>query len=112
MGGLVRPASCRAAELTYRNRTARNATVQSGRDTRTKSVIPLQADGYNLPAVKFASAATTISTEERYRGSFGDSPRGPAAAGEDCAVLAVSATPCCQGYMGAPRMHRGSTRRN
>lgn len=66
-GGLVvlsDAASCLAGELTYRDRAARNATVRSGRDTRTKSVIPRQRDDHNLLTVGPSLAVTTFDAEK------------------------------------------------
>lgn len=63
-------ASCLPGELTYRDRAARNATVQSGRDTRAKSVIPRQRDDYNLLIVEPVSAVTTFDAEKAELGQL------------------------------------------
>lgn len=91
-------------------RRRRNATERSGRDSRAKSVTAtrFRESEANRAFRGVEGAAPAAGCARRPNPAPLTAPAGVSAAAEDNESLpAVSATPCFQGQLAAPSMHRG-----
>lgn len=84
-----------------------NVTERSGRDTRAKGVIATLWRNNTLVEAKTAPAVSVGHGKREVADRSKNGSAGVSAAGGDRSLSAVSATPCFQGQLATPSMHRG-----